>query len=219
MDRPKKFILERLNTLVQQAESLLKNLIHPTEAFFGSYADTTLSIKWRTSSLEFLRLTFGENGTHYSEFSARSKTNGESDIKMGLGILLSAKDDIESGYLDKVESLISADIFADFLSMAEHLQTEGYFHPAASLAGAVLEDAMKKICQNNNVDFKTHDGLHTLNEKLAKQQVYNQIQFKNIDSWRSIRNAADHGQFNEFTNDQVKNMIDGIQLFIGKYQT
>lgn len=215
----RKTAIDRLSVLINNARSLLANLIHPgSGSFSGPWTDSTQFAQWRTSSLNFLRLTFGNDGTHSTEFEARCKSSGETDVKVGLGILMSAKDDIESGYLIQVESLISADIFADFLSMAEHLQKEGYIPPAASLAGAVLEDSLKKICQLNAIETSKRDGIYDMNEKLAKAKIYNQIQYKNIDSWRAIRNAADHGKFDEFNNDQVKTMIDGIQLFIGNFQ-
>jgi hypothetical protein len=55
----------------------------------------------------------------------------------GLAILEAAKEELGYGPLSKIESLVSAEIFTDFLDMAQHLLEAGYKDPSASLIGAV----------------------------------------------------------------------------------
>ena len=47
--------------------------------------------------------------------------------------------------LSNFMSLAQAEVFADFLDMAEHLLGEGYKDAAAVILGAVLEDTLRKL--------------------------------------------------------------------------
>ena len=210
--------LERLSQLIDLGQKLYTTLKHPgPNVITQPWVDRTLFAQWRTSSLNFLKTVFGENSSHYTEFLKKCTGNGQSYVDEGNGILKSAEDDIKSGFLKRIESMVSAEIFTDFMEMAEYLHAEGYHIPAASLAGAVLEDSLKKICVAHELEVKRSDRLATLNEKLHTSHVYNKIVWKNIDTWREIRNAADHGSFEEFTPEQVNAMVSGISDFMGRY--
>jgi hypothetical protein len=64
---------------------------------------------------------------------------------MGQSILRSVREDVEDGYLTDIRTLISAEVFTDFLEMAEHLDDNGYKDPTAYSTGAVLEDVCEKL--------------------------------------------------------------------------
>lgn len=51
------------------------------------------------------------------------------------GIFKALRDDYRSGYLQEIEELIHADIFSDFLDMAEYLLNKGFKDPSAVLIG------------------------------------------------------------------------------------
>ena len=52
-----------------------------------------------------------------------------SNAKRGHEILLSIQNEIEGGWIFSVKQLIAAEIFSDFLEMAEHLLKQGYKDP------------------------------------------------------------------------------------------
>ncbi len=172
--------------------------------------------QWRTSSLSFLN-TFPPEYIYSREFEARCKDLSLEDVEQGLGILRAARDDIKGGYLQKVETLVSAEVFSDFLEMAEHLLDNGYKDPAASLIGAVLEDGLRRMCVNNGITLKTKEDISSLNQKLAQKQVYNPLQQKQIQVWNDIRNNADHGNFDQYKMDDVKDMLRGVRKFLSNY--
>jgi hypothetical protein len=64
---------------------------------------------------------------------------------MGQSILRSVRENVEDGYLTDIRTLISADVFADFLEMAEHLDDNGYKDRTTHPNGAVLEDVCEKL--------------------------------------------------------------------------
>ena len=64
---------------------------------------------------------------------------------MRQSILRSIRVDVEEGYLTGKRTLISAEVFTDFLEMAEHLDDNCYKDPTAYPTGAVLEDVCEKL--------------------------------------------------------------------------
>jgi len=172
--------------------------------------------QWRTSSLSFLN-TFPPEYIYSREFEARCKDLSLEDVEQGLGILRAAGDDIRGGYLQKVETLVSAGVFSDFLEMAEHLLDNDYKDPAASLVGAVLEDGLRRICRNNNITVKNDDNISSLNQKLAQNHIYNPLQQRQIQVWNKLRDYADHGRFDQYKPDDVIDMLKGVRSFLSEY--
>lgn len=210
--------LERLDQLISQGQRVIATERQPgPNVIAESWVDDTEMAQWRTSSLNFLKTVFGETSAHYTEFEKNCKRSKISDAEKGYGILRAAKDDIENGFLKNIESMVSADIFSDFIQMGEHLMKENYYHAAASLVGAVLEDSLRKLCEAKKIEVKNSDRLFNLNAKLHEQNVYNKIMWKSIDAWRETRNCADHGKFNEVSPENVKSMVDGVRDFLTKY--
>lgn len=60
-----------------------------------------------------------------------------------VGVVVSLRADIEADYLQTIAQLIHADVFADFLEMADELQSKGFKDPAAVLTGSVLEEHLR----------------------------------------------------------------------------
>src|SRR5204862_4943857 len=63
-----------------------------------------------------------------------------------VGALRALRRDYEAGFLTRVQSLVRAELFVDFLEMAEHLLQQGYKDPAAVLIGSVLEEHLRALC-------------------------------------------------------------------------
>ena len=166
-------ILGRLDSLIAMGEKVLATRYHVANAEF---VKGDLIQQWRTSTLAFLGAVLGHSSIHFREFENRCKGFAADNAEHGIGILRAAKEDIEGGYLQKVEMLVSASVFSDFLEMAEHLLDNGYKDPAASLTGAVLEDGLRRICGSNNITVKSDDSINSLNQILAQKQVYNPLQ-------------------------------------------
>jgi len=61
------------------------------------------------------------------------------------GILAALRSDVDGDYLQPLAELIRADLFSDFLSMAEYLLDGGYKEAAAVLIGGVLEEQLRNL--------------------------------------------------------------------------
>ena len=123
------------------------------------------------------------------------------NIPVLAGILRALRTDFAAGYLQRVEQLVQADLFADFLEMADHLLDQGYKDPSAVLAGGVLEEQLRTLCFRNGIAIiaggkpKKAD---TMNAELAGAQVYNKLDQKSVTAWLDLRNKAAHGQYTEY---------------------
>ena len=128
-----------------------------------------------------------------------------------------AKRDFDAGLLTDMRSLITAEVFADFIEQAEHLLEAGYYVPAASLTGAVLEDTLRKLCDKNNLSLPNVTKIDRLNADLAKAGIYDKLIQKRITALADIRNNADHGHFDKFRREDVEDMVKWVRSFTADF--
>ena len=93
--------------------------------------------------LSFLTKLLGADHVYVASFEEIER-GYVSSVKAGIGILKAVREDLEDGFLTDVQTLVSAEVFSDFLAMAGHLLEREYKDPAASLCGAVLEQGLRK---------------------------------------------------------------------------
>lgn len=91
------------------------------------------------------------SGSSYIE-DLKTVTGHDGSMIVGYaGILEAMKMDYQAGYLQRVEELVHAQVFDDFLEMANELLTKGYKDPAAVVSGSVLEEHIRKLANNAGV--------------------------------------------------------------------
>ncbi|MCK4244681.1 MAG: hypothetical protein KAX20_03550 [Candidatus Omnitrophica bacterium] len=142
------------------------------------------------------------------------------NLKILPGILKALRADYMAGHLQAIHELIHADVFADFLEMADYLLEEDYKDPAAVIAGGVLEEHLRKLCQKNNIEITKGDRYKkadSLNVELAGASVYSKLDQKSVTAWLDLRNKAAHGRYGEYTKEQVALMVRGIRDFVSRY--
>jgi hypothetical protein len=135
------------------------------------------------------------------------------------GVLDALRISYESGYLATVSELIHAEVFTDFIEMADYLLSEGYKDPAAVVIGSVLEEHLRQLAQKNGIDVSIGSRpkkADQLNADLAAQSVFPKLDQKSITSWLDLRNKAAHGKYNEYSKDQVALHLQGIRDFIAR---
>lgn len=210
-------VLKRFDELISDGQNVLKTMKPPPSNSIGfpNTVDAQLSNKWGISSLNLLERVFGNGSVYYTHFSTLYEDLYRYTVaRKALGILQGAKEDYEHGYLFKTKLLIEAEVFDEFLEQAEYLLQQGYFAPAAVIAGSVLEDALRKLCIRNGVTLPDKPKLDTMNAELAKAGAYTKLVQKNVTALADIRNSAAHGKWDEFTESDVKNMIVQVRSFM-----
>lgn len=178
--------------------------------------DTELFRQWRPAALSFLIDVLGENHPYTREFERATDQGlwGRGPSLGGRGVLVAVLEDLEAGHLASVRQLIRAEVFTDFLEMAEHLHDNGYHHAAVSLTGAVLEDALRQIAEAASVKTNLRDDLAALNSKLVQAGAYSSIEAKRVALWTDLRNAADHGEWDKIDETSAGEMIRGVIGFL-----
>ncbi|MFT3902903.1 MAG: hypothetical protein QM727_06995 [Niabella sp.] len=218
-----KILLERVEYLLDLANKSLATKWTTEDSFFYHHWVSNESFKvFETSSLSFILATYGEKHPYYTRFKESVTQAKPDDVKAGKGILTSIKTEIEKGWLSTIKGLISAEIFSDFLEMAEHLLTEKYEHPAAVMIGSVLEEHLRQLCDKSDdidiIEIKNGKTLpkkaDLLNADLAKHGIYNKLDQKNITAWLDLRNKAAHGKYAEYNIKQVEFMLQGVREFM-----
>ena len=136
------------------------------------------------------------------------------------GILAALRSDVDGDYLQSLAELIRADLFSDFLSMAEYLLDGGYKEAAAVLIGGVLEEQLRSLAIKSGVPATVGSRpikVDQLNADLARANVYSVLYQKNVTAWLDLRNKAAHGKHAEYTKEQVVLMLQGVQDFAARF--
>ena len=210
-------IIERIQQLLDKADKV-KETHKPNPPNVGGLPtlDEVAFFEWKSGVENLITMVAGENSPYYRNFLEHVKSGYRRQLDSGVGILRAFKEDLELGFLSRIKDLVLAEVFTDFLDIAQHLLENGYKDPAASLAGAVLEDGLRKIAEKNNIKIKNNDNIDSLDTKLFNAKIYGRLAQKKIQTWKEIRNSADHGKFNEYKSDDVKDMIEDIRQFLSE---
>lgn len=139
----------------------------------------------------------------------------------------------DQGDLKSPRLTIAREIEGDFLDIAQAQaqavelskdpqQKQVQLGIAAFLAGATIEDALRRLCDAHGVNYDTQKSsiakLQTALYQPSKHiEIISQSENKHITVWGDTRNKADHGKFSEIMHTEVVSMIMGVRAFIEKH--
>lgn len=138
-------------------------------------------------------------------------------IRFLIGILKALRADYAAGYLQTVEALIHAEIFADFLEMADYLLSQNYKDPAAVIVGSVLEEHLRKLFAKHGIALTIGTSpkkADALNSELCAAGAYTKLDQKNVTAWLDLRNKAAHGNYDQYTQQQVELLSQSVRDFL-----
>lgn len=242
-DNLQKKYIDRFDELITQGE-IITQKIREDVVNHRTLTSSPLVMQWKTCCISLLsHVLKGSNAHKYliKEFeeiqisNPRKGTKGYIDLlsmSEAVSKLKAIKDDFENGFLANLSMQIEAEISANYMEQAEQLLIEGksgaYDHvPAAVLTGAVLEKSLRTLCDQQTPPIPTFKQttkgksepltLNPLIDELKKAAVFNELRAKQLRSWAGIRNAAAHGEFDEFSRSDVEQMIEGVKNFLATY--
>jgi hypothetical protein len=176
---------------------------------------------FRSASLSFIQRVYGEAHPHFSEFKAQTTDTFLSNATRGISILNAIRSEIAGGWLFTLKGVVAAELFSDFLEMAEHLLSASYKDPAAVMIGSVLEEHLRQLCLKRSVNVQEDKNgrlvprkADRLNADLAKAAIYTKLDQKVVTAWLDLRNKAAHGQYGEYNQDQVRQLLQGVTEFM-----
>jgi hypothetical protein len=176
------------------------------------------AVSLMTSAIE--RLAPPNSSYHKNAQLAQGTSHFQSAVPPLMGVLRALHAAYQQDYLQSIQELIHADMFADFLEMSEHLLEQKYKDPAAVLCGSVLEEHLRKLSVKHGISPLKADGspkkADTLNSELAAVSAYSSLDQKGVTTWLGLRNKAAHGHYSEYTNEQVSLMLQSVRDFISR---
>ncbi|MBF4696060.1 DUF4145 domain-containing protein [Fusibacter ferrireducens] len=209
----------RLQRMINRLKEIIDQSIHvlstsKTEDYHEWISDKELLNEWLIKSQNIIALIFGQQSIQYNRLISLLDTNiyNSEDVKIFSGFLKGCLSDLENGFIIGQEFIIASEIFDNVLEESKHLLETSHKDASAVLARVVIEDALKRIARNSNI--ATDQKASKLNEELKKLEIYSQPQWRLIQAWLDIGNSAAHGNFENYTKDDVNNMINGIEQFI-----
>jgi hypothetical protein len=211
-------LLTRLDELIAKADQVLgTHTPNPPNVIGFPTLDSGSFSEWQTQSLAFLVNLLGENHVYVESFRSKVEKGYVGSVQGGKGVLSAVREDVAGGYLSRLKALVAAEVFSEFVEMGEHLLDAGYKDPAASLAGAVLENGLRQIATQQGIKLKAKEDLSSLNSKLAQASIYNRLTQKKVQVWTDVRNHADHGEFGEYSESDARDMLAGVTELLGTY--
>ena len=214
-------LVKRVDELIEHGMRVLGTRYREDE--YVEHVDSAAIKGFRSASLSFIDRVNGSKHPHFLEFNKNTDSYYVGDAENGIAILQAIRSEIEGGWLFTLKGLVAAELFSDFLEMAEHLIDNGYKDPAAVMAGSVLEEHLRQLCLKNAIDIEeTKDGhpfpkkADRLNADLTKSEIYSKLDQKLITAWLDLRNKAAHGKYAEYTEEQVRQLLSGVTEFMAR---
>jgi len=211
---------ERIQELIAEGENLANNPQLSKEGY-KIIGDNAKRIEWLSKVENIIETTFGKNSSRFkrNEELSNGKTHLPTQINKIVGLLKAGLSDLEGGFLVSQEFLIAGEIFADVLEQSKYFHSLKHKDVAAMLARTVLEDGLKRIARQEGIELtqypkKIAKKASALNDELKKKGRYQEPQRSSIQAWLATGNAAAHGNFNDYDDDEVKTMLEGIEHFL-----
>lgn len=178
--------------------------------------------QWLTSVANLVKLIAPANSIFMAECN---RLMNDERFKIGIparvvqqmyGVLNSALEEWKAGLLRKIEYIVVAETFDDFLDHATQFHKGNKKIESSVLASVVLEDTVKKIAKRNDIDPKGL-SLEILINELIKKDVFTPVKAKRIKGFASVRNHSLHAEWEKFDIQDVGELIKGTRELIVQF--
>jgi hypothetical protein len=208
-------IVEQLSEIIRDRRDSANS-----DGYLEDYDATRIATRARAAIRRFAPL-----GSPYEDQATavvEGEYGGESwKAEQLTAIVHALRDDYSFGGLAAVEEIVHADLFDDFLGMANELLAKGFIGPASVLGGSVLEEQLRKLAGKHNLDLADQNGrpksMEVLGVDLRKAGVMTEVQRKSVTAWYAQRTEGAHGRAENLNDGEVERMIDGIRDFVARH--
>src|SRR5437870_3700486 len=133
-----KAVLDQIDAILKKVEGYEKGA--------GPKGDQTFEEQMVTLMGSAIERFAPKESAYLEQVKKAQKLHARASIWNYIAILKVLRTAYSEGFMQSVIEVIHADLFADFLEMADHLVTQGYKDASAVLAGGVLEEHLRKLC-------------------------------------------------------------------------
>lgn len=208
----------------------IKDYIKNLPDFYLSYQD------WYSESLSIIKFLLpdrlndftrqyeipnGRNKVDYSSYVIEDYLNGIKQIgvvsydaaiprfQQQRSILRSCYKRFTSSLFD-IKRMLQADIFGSELEAAQELIDKGFYRPAGTLIGVVLESNFAQICERHSLNLpRKNPSINDYNELLKKEEIITLNDYKHVSLLGDIRNLCCHWKDEEPTKDHLDTLMAG----------
>ena len=207
-------VIKRIDDLITEAKAIPHVRGGAYDVY--DYASAQEYLKWGTSAMDCLKRVWGSESTYFENFEKSFSVSRMyySTVASCVGVLEAARYDYNAGYFQSYRSALGSELLSDVLAQGQELLNAHYKDAACVCGRIALETTIKELCAKNAIP---HGKLGKMNEDLCKALVYNMGMQKQITAWVDRGNDAAHGNFNNYTETDVKAMFEGIIQFIAAY--
>ena len=212
------YIIPQLKAVVTEFKNAYAAHEHGQKGVFSNRQILNL----QTRCIAAIERASGSNSVYIQQIKdiGNQKLYPLTRLSRNVGVAEALLSDIENNFTSTFEELTHANVFSDFLEMAEYLLENGYKDAAAVLAGSSLEVHLRNLCVKHGI-ASTSNGkpkkADLLNAELTKGKVYAKLDQKQVTAWLGLRNHAAHGEYDKYAKERVHSLVDGIRNFIRRY--
>ena len=170
-------------------------------------------VRWKSDCLALVRAAFGPDSRYYLELSAAEKTRSPLGAGSVFSVFLDTlkKAQAEAGAPREARK---ADRLADLLARAEALARKGHYVSAVTMAGEVLEDVLRRLCEAHSVFCPANATLETINDKLCASGVYAPAWHRETALRISLRRMAELCYTEKIHERNVLDMVSWLREFL-----
>lgn len=183
------------------------------DEFIESYRNTKRrDITCVTYSISdyFLGITVSRAGIELFD----SKSTAMCKFANQINIIKSIEENIDN-VLFNIRNNIEFEVLDNEIDSVRKLISKGFYRSAGALGGVVLEKHFETVLKNHNLKMsKKTPCISDYNDLFKQENVYDTIQWRQIQLLGDIRNLCDHSKGREPSKDEVEDLINGIEKVI-----
>ncbi len=207
----------RFKKLIEEGEVLGQDFLKGYRRYKYSAGSVGYRL-WKKDCLELVRHSFGEKSAYYSELVEAGKGYTPlvqvSVFSFFMHTLRKAEAEFRRVPAPALRPEYAPDLMDDFLVRAEGMVAKGHYISAATLAGTVLEDVLRRLCKAHGVFYAENVTLEAMNDKLFKAEVYDSVWHSETLQRIGLRRTAELCYTDKINSRNVLDMIGWLRGFM-----
>ena len=212
-------MLDRLNALLIGGEKIRSFRFPEREGVIFQLGESNRAKlrDWKDNCLELIKSSMGMDSEVFRAFPIDL-----SDLAQGafhtamdhyLSILRVFKEMMEKGSNVENEGRVPTQFIVEG---AKQLLESGYKDAAAIYCRAAFEASLRSLCETKGIESDEGDSINKMAQRLLEAAFLHFDELKAIEMWANYSNAAAHGQFDQYKEEQINRMICWLDEFVSK---
>jgi len=212
-------VLERLNALIEQGERIRSFQFPEREGVLYQLGTSNRARlrEWKDSCLGLIGDAAGEDSELFRAFPFERPDHMQDTFHEAMDHYLS----ILRMLRDISEELGAKDFTrgdgsASIVHGARRLLEAGHKDAAAIYCRVALEVSLRSLCVRGGVGFEEGDSINKMAKGLREASVIGQDEWRAIQRWATLVNAAAYQRFSQVKPEKVRDMVDWLGHFSGE---